>query len=79
MPEAISRNQIDAVLDRMGYSLVFASGSRAGYRDRNYPGDEAHYLQLNFRGDHILWEYLRDALELDGANPSVFLAELESL
>ena len=49
------------------------------YLDRSYPGDPAHYLLLNFSGGHMLWADLRRALEHDGANISVFLAELESL
>lgn len=71
--------QADFVLGRMGYSLVRVDGGLVAYLDRNYPGDPAHYLLLNFRGDHMLWADLRRALEHDGANTSVFLAELESL
>lgn len=79
MPEAVFRLQADFVLDRMGYSLVREVGSLVEYVDRNYPGDPAHYLLLNFSGNQILWPDLRRALERDGANISVFLAELESL
>lgn len=79
MPEAVSRMQADFVLGRMGYSLVRADGGLVAYLDRSYPGDPAHYLLLNFSGGHMLWTDLRRALERDGANISVFLAELESL
>ena len=79
MPEAVSRMQADFVLGRMGYSLVRADGGLVAYLDRSYPGDPAHYLLLNFSGDRMLWADFRRALERDGANISVFLAELESL
>ena len=59
--------QADFVLGRMGYSLVRADGGLVAYLDRNYPGDPAHYLLLSFSGDRMPWEYLRRALEHDGA------------
>ena len=79
MSESVSRMQADFVLGRMGYGLVRAEGGFVAYLDRNYPGDPAHYLLLNFIGDQMLWDDLSRALEYDGANISVFLAELESL
>ena len=79
MPEVISRIQADLVLDRMGYSVVREDGDLVAYLDRSYPGDPAHYLLLNFSGNQILWPDLSRALAYDGANISVFLAELESL
>lgn len=79
MPEAVFRLQADFVLDRMGYSLVRETGTLVAYLDRKYPGDPAHYLLLNFSGNQILWPDLSRALEYDGANISVFLAELESI
>ena len=79
MPEAISRNQIDAVRGRMGYSLAREDNGLAAYLDRNYPGDPAHYLLLDFSGDRISEGDLVRALERDGANINVFFAELESL
>ena len=78
MPEAVFRLQADFVLDRMGYSLVRETGGLVAYLDRNYPGDPLHYLQLTFSGNRMLWEDLKTALEHDGANINVFLAELES-
>ena len=79
MPEAIFRMQVDFVLGRMGYALVRVDDGLVAYLDRNYPGDPAHYLLLNFSGDRILWEDVRRALEYDGANINVFLADLESI
>ena len=79
MPEAITRMQVDLALGRMGYALVRADGGFVAYLDRNYPGDPAHYLLLNFSGGRIWWDDIRRALEYDGASISVFLAELESL
>ena len=79
MPESISRTQADFALGRMGYSLVRDDGVLTAYLDRNYPGEPAHYLLLNFRNDRILWDDLKRLLEYDGANIAVFLAELESL
>lgn len=79
MPEAISRIQADVVLERMGYALIREEGGQAAYLDRQFPGEPARYLMLNFSGDRILWADLSRALQYDGANISVFLAELESL
>ena len=79
MPESVSRMQIAVVLGRMGYALVGETDDLVAYLDRNYPGDPAHYLLLDFSGDRMRWEDLKAALERDGANISVFLAELESL
>ena len=77
--ESVSRMQVEVVLGRMGYALVGEADDLVAYLDRNYPGDPAHYLLLDFSGDRMRWEDLKAGLERDGANINVFLSELESL
>ena len=79
MSESVSRMQVDAALGRMGYALIGETDDLVVYLDRNYPGDPARCLLLNFSGDRMRWEDIMRELEYDGANINVFLAELESL
>ena len=77
--ESVSRMQVEVALGRMGYVRVGEVDDLVAYLDRNYPGDPAHYLLLDFSGDWMRWDDLKAGVERDGANINVFLAELESI
>ena len=76
MPEPISREQSDFVLGRMGYEVHSVINGLVRYRDTT-PGTSDRLLYFFFRDGIIQWDDYQKALEYEGVNVNVFLAELE--